>query len=73
MGMVESINYHVGGYIRVEGKSLDDLAQQLGVHRRTLTNKLSGDTEFKASEVVQLARIIGVTPDTLINFDAIAD
>lgn len=39
------------------------LAQQMGISREGLYKKLSGITEFKASEIGLLIDVLGLTPE----------
>lgn len=42
------------------GKGRRELAEAMGITTRTLLNKLSGVTEFKAREIQTLARELGL-------------
>lgn len=44
------------------GLTITHLANKMSISRESLYNKLNGDTEFKASEIVSLATILGLTP-----------
>ncbi len=39
------------------------IAEKLGISRAALALKVSGENEFKASEVAQMTRILGLTND----------
>lgn len=40
------------------GMTMTAVAEKIGVSRVTLYNKLSGESEFKASEIVRLTRVL---------------
>ena len=40
------------------GMTMTAVAEKIGVSRETLYNKLSGESEFKASEIVSLTRVL---------------
>lgn len=46
------------GYARLAGYSLDDIAVQLHITRRTLDHKISGISDFMVSEVKTLERLL---------------
>lgn len=47
--------------INEKGVSITFLAGRLGVSREGLYNKLNGDTEFKASEIYALRKILDLS------------
>lgn len=55
----------VAAYCAVTGTTKDELARDLGMTRQTLHSKLTGETEFKLSEAVQLSKILGCDVDEL--------
>lgn len=46
--------------IALSGYKLSFLASQLGINRVSLTKKLNGETEFKASEIKKLCLILKI-------------
>lgn len=49
--------------IEASGRSKSEIAEALGITRQGLYNKLSGDNEFKSSEIRRLSEILCLTPD----------
>ena len=49
--------------IEESGITLTFLAKQLSIDRATLYNKLNGITEFKASEITIISRLLNLTTD----------
>ena len=49
----------VSGYAKAAGYSMQNLAEEIGVSRRTLSNKINGVTDFTLSEAMQLKKILG--------------
>lgn len=49
--------------IESSGRSKSEIAEALGITRQGLYNKLSGDNEFKSSEIRRLSEILCLTPD----------
>lgn len=48
--------------IRASGYKIGFLAEQLGVTRSGFHKKLVNDSEFKASEIQILSKLLGLTP-----------
>ena len=48
--------------IEVSGCSKSEIAEALGITRQGLYNKLSGENEFKSSEIRRLSEILHLTP-----------
>lgn len=62
---MESIRERIGAYLAKTGESKKSLADQLDMSRGTLSQKMSGRTEFTLAEAKTLARILGCTVDEL--------
>jgi plasmid maintenance system antidote protein VapI len=50
--------------IRASGYKLGYLAEQLGLTRHGLHKKLNNESEFKASEILTLTKLLSLTPET---------
>lgn len=55
----------VEGYCNLAGGSLNDLAKVLDITRRTLTNKISGKTDFTLEEALIVANYCGRSLDSI--------
>lgn len=49
----------VHGYIRLAGYTLDEVAEELGISRRTLENKIRGSSDFTLCEALLIKQIVG--------------
>ena len=49
--------------IEASGKSKSEIAELLGITRQGLYNKLSGESEFKSSEIRLLSSLLSLTPE----------
>lgn len=49
--------------IEKSGRSKSELAELLGITRQGLYNKLSGESEFKSSEIRILSGLLSLTPE----------
>ena len=49
--------------IEASGRSKSEIAEMLGITRQGLYNKLSGETEFKSSEIKALSILLSLTSD----------
>lgn len=49
--------------IEESGISFTALSSKMGLHRRTLYNKVNGATEFKVSEIIAIQRILHMTSE----------
>ena len=52
----------IKGFLRDNGMTYADLAGHLGLSEPSIQNKLDGKTEFKASEMVATANLLGESP-----------
>lgn len=52
--------------LRDRGVSVADVARSLGITQQSVYNKLKGKTEFKASEVAEIARMLGCKVEELL-------
>lgn len=53
----------VGQYVEANGTTMGAVADQLGISRSSLFNKLRGSNEFSLSEAFNLSRILDMTVD----------
>lgn len=60
---MEAIKERVGAYLMRERKTKSELSQELGMSTRTLHDKLVGNVEFRLSEAIKLADILGCKVD----------
>lgn len=49
--------------IKSVGLKISYLAEQLGLSRQGLANKINGETEFYASEINKLSELLKLTPE----------
>lgn len=45
--------------------TIDELCRRTGINRRSMTNKLSGRTEFTRAEMLNIQAVLGGTLDEL--------
>lgn len=50
--------------ISSSGRSVSFIAIKLGISRESLYNKMNGVTEFKASEIVNLTKLLNLSKET---------
>lgn len=63
---MERVKYElVTGYIKLAGYSLSELADKLGITRRTLANKINGYSDFTISEALTIKEIVGKSIDEI--------
>lgn len=55
----------VHGYIRLAGYTLDEAAKLLNITRRTLDNKIKGNSDFTLSEAMKIKRLVGKSIDEI--------
>jgi len=60
------INEKVGGLL-LGGMSRDIIAKELGMSRRTLTNRINGTAKWEFEEVLRLSRLVGCSLDDLVD------
>lgn len=53
-------------YAKKAGKSREDLAKALNLSKKTIDNKLSGRTEFTATEIRSLAQVCQINGGELV-------
>lgn len=56
-----TIDQRVSEYLRKNNETMESLAKQLGMSRVSLRKKMDGKPEFKLSEGIKLAEILGCT------------
>ena len=49
--------------IKSSGIKISYLAEQLGLSRQGLANKINGDTEFYGSEISKMSELLRLTPE----------
>lgn len=59
------IREKLGAYLLESDKSRGQLANEIGISRQTLTERLLGRTEWKWQEVLQISRITKTSLDEL--------
>ena len=62
----QRINEKVGALL-ISGKTRDQLAQELGMTRRTLTNRINGQAKWEWEEVIRLSKLVGCSLDDLVD------
>lgn len=58
-----TLQERVGQYIEASQTTMSAVADQIGISRSSLFNKLRGSNEFSLSEAFSLSRILGVSLD----------
>ena len=59
------IREKLGAWLLGEGHTRDILAQEIGITRPTLADRLNGTTKWRWSEVIEIARITNSSLDEL--------
>ena len=67
----KKLNTRINVYLAVNETTKDALAKELGMTRQTLHNKISGVSEFKLSEAVQLSKLLDCDVDELMEKPAV--
>ena len=62
----QRINEKVGALL-LNGMTRDQLAQELGMTRRTLTNRINGQAKWEWEEVIRLSRLADCTLEELVD------
>ena len=62
----QRINEKVGALL-LSGKTRDQLAQELGMTRRTLANRINGQAKWEWEEVVKLSLLASCSLDELVD------
>jgi plasmid maintenance system antidote protein VapI len=58
--------YHmIAGYAKMSGYTLEQLAEQLKIKRRTLDNKIKGRSDFSVQQAQILKKLLGRTNDEI--------
>lgn len=58
-----TLQERVGQYVEASQTTMCEVADQIGISRSSLFNKLRGSNEFSLSEAFILSRILGVSLD----------
>lgn len=53
------------GRIIEKGYNLTSFAEAVCISRPSLRNKISGKSEFKASEIMKISQVLGITTDAV--------
>ena len=61
----QRINEKLGAWLLEEGHTRDQLAQELGMTRPTLANRLNGKAKWEWEEVILVSRLVGCTLNDL--------
>ena len=64
------INEKLGGYMLETGATRGDSAEQLGLDPRALKARITGETEWKLSELGRIAELVGIGIDDLVKEEA---
>jgi transcriptional regulator with XRE-family HTH domain len=62
----EIVASNVRGLLGYHGRTQAQLANALGVSEMYISRRASGSTEFKASEIFEVAKYFGVKPGSLL-------
>ena len=63
---IRDTNRLIRSYMALRGLNQKELAKKLGIVPASLSARLTGKTQFKADEIVQIAQILSVTPNDLL-------
>lgn len=66
---IKDTNRLIRSYMVLRGLDQKELAKKLGMVPASLSARLTGKTQFKADEIVQIAQILSVTPNDLLLSD----
>lgn len=55
----------VEAYATIKGLTLDDIAGELGIVRRTLNEKISGKRDFTLDQAIKLSNMLGQSMDDI--------
>ena len=61
----QRINEKLGAWLLQDGHTRDQLAQELGMTRPTLANRLNGTSKWEWEEVVKISRLVNCSLDSL--------
>ena len=70
MNAYEKLNKAIEEYLKESGKTQQEFATELGTNTNTLRWKRRGDIDWKFSEVLKVAEIIGISPSELTDLPA---
>lgn len=63
---MDSIKEWVGAYLARTNKTKTELAEDLGMSRTAFYSKMYGPSEFTLSEAGNLAKILGISTDSML-------
>jgi len=65
----ESAIKKVRDWLEMEGKSIQDLAEEVGISKSLMEHILTGKRQFLPNRMAQVAKVIGVTVEELLAED----
>lgn len=63
--MTDQINEKIGAWLLKEGNSRSLLAEELGISRPALLNRLNGSSKWNWDEVLRLSQLLGCSLNEL--------
>lgn len=63
---ITDTNRLIRNYMALRGIDQKELAIKLSMHPVSLSARLTGKTPFRANEIVEIAKILNVTPNDLL-------
>lgn len=49
------------------GLTIPKLAEHIGIDKKTLYSRISGDTSFKQEEIVKISQVLNLTEEKIMN------
>lgn len=65
MDVYEQIDRAIEEHLKASGKTQQEFADELGTNTNTLRWKRRGEVDWKFSEVLKVAEILGIEPEAL--------
>ena len=65
MASEEIINEKLGAWLLKEGRTREKLADEIGLSRQTLSERLNGNIKWRWDEVIEISRITNTSLDEL--------
>ncbi len=66
----QRINEELGAWLLIKGNTRDKLAEELGMSRPTLRNRINGTAKWEWEEVVKISALTGCSLNELAEIDA---
>lgn len=63
---MDKINEKVGAWLQMPGNTKEKMADELGITRGSLLNKLQGRSPWQWLEVCAIAQLVGCTPNDFL-------